>query len=88
MEKFFAVGDRFVGFAFWCSGCSGWCCFSHDYFNLAPAFVGMTAVAIGTSLPEIVAAAYASYKDEDELAVGTALGSNLFLLMFALPWLS
>ena len=59
--------------------------FLSDYFNLAPAFVGMTAVAIGTSLPEIVAAAYASYKDEDELAVGTALGSNLFLLMFALP---
>lgn len=59
--------------------------FLSKHFHIAPAFVGMTAVAIGTSLPEIFASAYASYRQEDELAVGTALGSNLFLLMFALP---
>ncbi len=59
--------------------------FVANHFKLAPTFVGMTAVAIGTSLPEIVAAIYAAYHNEDELAVGTALGSNLFLLLFALP---
>lgn len=49
-----------------------------DDLGLAEGFVGLTLVAIGTSLPELVTAVVASRKGEDELIVGNLLGSNVF----------
>lgn len=46
--------------------------------GLSEGFVGITIVAIGTSLPELVTAAQAARRGEDELIVGNVLGSNLF----------
>jgi len=46
--------------------------------GLSEAFIGITVVAIGTSLPELVTAAQAARRGEDELIVGNVLGSNLF----------
>ncbi len=43
--------------------------------------VGLTVVAFGTSLPEMVTAAVASYKGETELAVGNLMGSNIFNIL-------
>jgi cation:H+ antiporter len=40
--------------------------------------IGLTIVAIGTSLPELAATIIASRKGEDDLALGNVLGSNLF----------
>ena len=55
------------------------------YYDIAPVLVGLTVVAIGTSLPEVAAAISSVLHGDVELAVGTALGSNIFLLLFALP---
>jgi cation:H+ antiporter len=41
-------------------------------------FVGLTLVAVGTSLPEITTAAQAARRNEHDLVVGNLLGSNLF----------
>ena len=49
-----------------------------DRLGLAEGFVGLTIVAIGTSLPELATALQAARKDETDLIVGNLLGSNLF----------
>lgn len=49
-----------------------------DDLGLTGGFVGLTLVAIGTSLPELVTAVAAARRNETELIVGNLLGSNLF----------
>ena len=49
-----------------------------DELGLAEGFVGLTLIAIGTSLPELVTAIAAARQGEDELIVGNLLGSNIF----------
>jgi cation:H+ antiporter len=46
--------------------------------NLSGGFVGMTVVALGTSLPELVTAIAAARAGEDQLILGNVLGSNIF----------
>jgi cation:H+ antiporter len=46
--------------------------------GLAEGFIGLTVVAIGTSLPELATAVQAARKAETDLIVGNLLGSNLF----------
>lgn len=46
--------------------------------DLSGGFVGMTVVAIGTSLPELVTAVAAARAGENQLIIGNVLGSNLF----------
>lgn len=46
--------------------------------GLSEGFVGVSIVAVGTSLPELVTAAQASRRGESDLIVGNLLGSNLF----------
>ena len=43
--------------------------------------VGLTIVAFGTSLPELVTAAVASYKGQTDLALGNLMGSNIFNIL-------
>ncbi|MBQ8539339.1 MAG: calcium/sodium antiporter [Ruminococcus sp.] len=47
-------------------------------------FIGLTIIAIGTSLPELVTSVVASKKGENGLALGNVVGSNLFNIMFIL----
>ena len=44
--------------------------------------VGLTVVAIGTSLPELVTSVMAAKKGENEIAVGNVVGSNIFNILF------
>ena len=49
-----------------------------DALGLGEGFIGLTLVAVGTSLPELVTAIAAARRHEEELVVGNLLGSNLF----------
>ncbi|WP_376697105.1 calcium/sodium antiporter [Wenzhouxiangella sp. EGI_FJ10305] len=49
--------------------------------GVSEAVIGLTVVALGTSLPELAAAAASAYKREDDLAIGNILGSNMFNLL-------
>jgi cation:H+ antiporter len=49
-----------------------------DRAGLSGGFVGLTVVAIGTSLPELVTAVAAARAGEDGLILGNVIGSNLF----------
>ena len=54
---------------------------NHD---LTEALVGLTIVAVGTSLPELVTSVIAAKKGEVELAIGNVVGSNVFNTLFIL----
>ncbi len=47
-------------------------------------FIGLTIIAIGTSLPELVTSIVATRKGESGLALGNAIGSNIFNILFIL----
>ncbi len=47
-------------------------------FQVSEAVIGVTVVALGTSLPELVVSIVASIKGERDLAVGNVVGSNIF----------
>lgn len=53
-------------------------------FGMSENLVGMTIVALGTSLPEFVTSLTAIKKGETELAIGNVLGSNIFNILFVL----
>lgn len=53
-------------------------------FGMTETLVGLTIVAFGTSLPELVTSIVASKKGENELALGNVIGSNLFNILFVL----
>lgn len=52
--------------------------FIADQFNVSKAIIGLTIVAIGTSLPEIATVVVATYRGHPEVAIGNVLGSNVF----------
>jgi cation:H+ antiporter len=53
-------------------------------FGMSETLVGMTIVALGTSLPELVTSMVAAKKGESDLAVGNVIGSNIFNILFVL----
>lgn len=53
-------------------------------FGLSETLVGLTIVAIGTSLPELVTSVVAARKGESDMAIGNVVGSNLFNIFFVL----
>lgn len=53
-------------------------------FGLSQTLVGLTVVALGTSLPELVTSVVASRKGENGLAFGNVIGSNIFNILMVL----
>jgi cation:H+ antiporter len=52
--------------------------------GMSESLVGLTIVAVGTSLPELATSAMAAYKKNVEIAVGNVVGSNIFNIFFVL----
>ncbi len=52
--------------------------------GMSEALVGLTLVAVGTSLPELATSAMAAYRGNVEMAVGNVVGSNIFNIFFVL----
>ena len=59
-------------------------CIIAKNFGVSQNFIGLTIVAIGTSLPELVTSIVATKKGDSGLALGNAVGSNLFNILFIL----
>lgn len=59
------------------------------HFGLSELVIGLTIIAIGTSLPELAACIAGVLKNEDDLALGNIIGSNIFniLAVLAMPGL-
>lgn len=52
--------------------------------NLSPLVIGLTVVAFGTSLPELVVNVFASLKGSSDLAIGNVFGSNIMNIFLIL----
>lgn len=52
--------------------------------GMSETFIGLTIIAIGTSLPELVTSAVAAFKKDTDIAVGNVVGSNIFNLLWIL----
>lgn len=55
-----------------------------ESFNVSQSLIGLTIVAIGTSLPELATSAIAAYKKETDIAIGNVVGSNIFNIFWIL----
>lgn len=55
-----------------------------EIIGLSDSIIGLTVVAIGTSLPELVTSIVAARKKQVDIAVGNAVGSNIFNILFIL----
>ncbi|WP_096155581.1 MULTISPECIES: calcium/sodium antiporter [Bacillus] len=53
-------------------------------FGMSETLVGLTIVAVGTSLPELITSVTAAIKKESEIALGNIVGSNIFNILFVL----
>lgn len=53
-------------------------------FGLSESLIGLSIVAIGTSLPEVAASSVAAYKGKSDIAIGNAVGSNIFNIFWVL----
>lgn len=54
-------------------------------FGISDLIIGLTILAIGTSLPELAASLVSIWKKEDDLAMGNIIGSNIFNILAVLP---
>ncbi len=52
--------------------------------NVSESLIGLTIVAIGTSLPELATSAVAAYKKQTDIAIGNVVGSNIFNIFWIL----
>lgn len=60
------------------------CSFFAKTLGVSDTIIGVTIVALGTSLPELVTSIVASRKGENEIAIGNVVGSNIFNILFVL----
>ena len=53
-------------------------------FGLSETLIGLTVVAVGTSLPELITSVVAAKKGENDIAIGNIIGSNVFNILLVL----
>ncbi len=54
------------------------------HLGASEAVIGLSIVALGTSLPELATSIVASFKNESDIAIGNAIGSNIFNILLIL----
>lgn len=55
-----------------------------QHFGMSEKLIGLTILAAGTSLPELVTSCVAAYKRNTDIAIGNVIGSNIFNILFIL----
>lgn len=56
--------------------------------GVSQAIIGLSMVALGTSLPELITSVVASFRNENDIAIGNAVGSNVFNVLSVLGFSS
>lgn len=59
-----------------------------NYLGIATGIIGLTAVALGTSLPELAASMVSAAKSESDMSVGNVMGSNMLNVLFVVGIIS
>ena len=55
-----------------------------EFFGMSERFIGLTIVALGTSLPELVTSVTAARRGNADIAIGNIVGSNIFNILFVI----
>lgn len=55
-----------------------------EFFGMSEKFIGLTVVALGTSLPELFTSVIAAKKGKADIAIGNIVGSNIFNILFVI----
>jgi len=55
-----------------------------EIFGISQALIGLTIIAVGTSLPELFTSAIAAFKKNSDIAIGNIIGSNIFNIFWVL----
>lgn len=55
-----------------------------EYFGLSQKLIGLTILAVGTSLPELATSIMAAYRRNTDIAIGNVIGSNIFNIFLIL----
>ena len=90
-RKWYAA--TFVGAVLWIGVFSyfmvGWATTIGDVFGIEPAVMGLTFLAAGTSIPDLLTSVIVAKQGEGDMAVSSSIGSNIFdvLVGLPLPWL-
>lgn len=58
--------------------------FIANTMGMSERLIGLTIIAVGTSLPELATSAIAAYKKNSDIAIGNVIGSNIFNVLFVL----
>lgn len=83
-QSVFFVVVGLVGLAFGADMAVRGAVFIGQRFGLSNAVIGLTIIAIGTSLPELATCVAAAVKGQHDISIGTILGSNVFNALLAL----
>lgn len=57
-----------------------------SWFGISDLVIGLSLLAVGTSLPELATSVVAALKKEDDIAIGNILGSNMFNILLVLSF--
>jgi len=55
-----------------------------NYYGLSEKLIGLTILAVGTSLPELATSCVAAYRKNTDIAIGNVVGSNIFNIFLIL----
>ena len=71
------------------SSANRWATTIGDVFGIEPAVMGLTFLAAGTSIPDLLTSVIVAKQGEGDMAVSSSIGSNIFdvLVGLPLPWL-
>ena len=58
------------------------------YYKISPVIIGLTVVAFGTSLPELIVSVMASIRDEGQIVLGNVIGSNIANISLVLAFIA
>merc|ERR1739848_248898 len=90
-KKFFAI--TFLGSIMWIAAFSylmvWWATVTGDAFSIPPEIMGLTFLAAGTSIPDLITSVIVARKGFGDMAVSSSIGSNIFdvTVGLPLPWL-
>merc|ERR1739848_602980 len=87
-KKFFAI--TFVGSILWIAAFSylmvWWATVTGEAFDIPPEIMGLTFLAVGTSIPDLITSVIVARKGFGDMAVSSSVGSNIFDVTVGLPF--
>ncbi|XP_059080877.1 sodium/potassium/calcium exchanger Nckx30C-like isoform X6 [Tigriopus californicus] len=87
-RKFFPI--TFIGSILWIAIFSymmvWWATYAGDVFNIPPPVMGLTFLAAGTSIPDLITSVIVARKGFGDMAVSSSVGSNIFDVTVGLPF--